>query len=448
MSKLSTPNKKIALSLQGYKGTRDFFPPEQRLKSYIYSKIHKLMHSFGYEEYNGPFVEHLELYAAKSSEEIVKEQLYSFQDKGDRTLAIRPEMTPTLARMVASKQKELVKPIRWYSIPTCMRYERPQRGRLREFDQLNVDIFGGNPLDEDVEIVLTGIEVLKALGATYNDFAVKINHRGIINSFLKNVLEIADENIAPILRLFDKKEKMSNEVFTNECKNLSLTETKILKINSFMAANIDEAIELLGEFSQEAKELKIRLDILTNLTSAKIIKYSPDIMRGFDYYTGMVFEFFDCHPANQRALFGGGRYDNLVGAFGNDEMPGVGYGAGDVALLNFMEVHGYVPKLSKQTDFCVIRFSEQDRLSALKLSMQLREQGFNIGAPVTLTKFGKQIQNAEKVGAKAVIFQGEEEINNGNFAVKWLTTGEQQILQLNNTGMQQLKSKLQEFFNS
>lgn len=448
MSKLSTQNKKMALSLQGYKGTRDFFPPEQRLKSYIYAKIHKLMHSYGYEEYNGPFVEHLELYAAKSSEEIVKDQLYSFQDKGDRTLAIRPEMTPTLARMVASKQKELIKPIRWYSIPTCMRYERPQRGRLREFDQLNVDIFGGNPLDEDVEIILTGIEILKALGATYDDFAVKINHRGIINSFLKNVIEISVDSIASILRLFDKKDKISNEVFTNECKNLSLTEDKILKINSFMAANIDEAIQLLGEYSQDAKDLKIRLDILTELTSSQVIKYSPDIMRGFDYYTGMVFEFFDRHPTNQRALFGGGRYDNLVGAFGSDEMPGVGYGAGDVALINFMEVHGYLPKLSKQTDFCVIRFSEQDRFSALKLSLQLRENGFNVESPVTLAKFGKQIQNAEKVGAKAVIFQGEDEIKNSTFAVKWLTTGEQQVFQLNSLGIQQLKSKLEEIKQS
>ena len=158
MSSNLPKNKKSVLSVQGYKGTRDFFPGDQRLRNYVYLKIHKLLKSYGYEEYDGPFVEHLELYAAKSSEEIVREQLYSFEDKGERILAIRPEMTPTLARMVASKQKELSKPIRWYSIPTCMRYERPQRGRLREFEQLNVDIFGGNPLDEDIEIILTAIE--------------------------------------------------------------------------------------------------------------------------------------------------------------------------------------------------------------------------------------------------------------------------------------------------
>lgn len=442
MSKNSQLNKKAALNTQGYKGTRDFFPPEQRLKSHIYSKIHKLMHSYGYEEYNGPIVEHLELYAAKSSEEIVKEQLYSFQDKGERTLAIRPEMTPTLARMVAARQRELIKPIRWYSIPTCMRYERPQRGRLREFDQINVDIFGGNPLDEDIEIILTGVEILRNLGASDEDFQVKINHRGIINSFLTAVLRIPVENIAPILRLFDKKEKLSADVFVSECKKLDLTEDQIHKINSFMSANIDEAILLLGTHAQAATELKSRLDILKELTSVELIKYSPDIMRGFDYYTGMVFEFFDCHPANPRALFGGGRYDNLVGAFGGDELPGVGYGAGDVALINFMEVHGYLPKLSKETDFCVIRFSEQDRLTALKLAKYLRKYEFNIEAPVTLAKFGKQIQYAEKVGAKGVVFQGDEEMQNNTFAVKWLATGEQEIFSLNENSIAELRKKI------
>ncbi|WP_158999547.1 histidine--tRNA ligase [Pigmentibacter ruber] len=442
MSKQIPQIKKTALSTQGYKGTRDFFPTDQRLKSFLNSKIHRLMMSYGYEEYAGPFVEHLELYAAKSSEEIVKDQLYSFKDKGDRTLAIRPEMTPTLARMVAAKQRELLKPIRWYSIPTCMRYERPQRGRLREFDQLNVDIFGGNPLDEDIEIILTGIDILKSLGASYQDFSVKINHRGIINSFLTKILDIDFDNIPPILRLFDKKDKLSEENFQSQCKNLNLSDENIIKINSFMNASIEETIKLLGEYSSEAKELKLRIDILKELTSAECIVYSPEIMRGFDYYTGMVFEFFDRHPANQRALFGGGRYDNLVGAFGGDELPGVGYGAGDVALLNFMEVHGYLPNLMKQTDICVLRFSEQDRMTALKLAKILRGIGLNIESPVSVSKFGKQIQYAEKIAAKAIVFQGEEEIKNQTFSVKWLKTGVQENYNLNPEGLDSFRKKV------
>jgi histidyl-tRNA synthetase len=442
MSSNLPKNKKAVLSTQGYKGTRDFFPGDQRLKNYIYSKIHKLLKSYGYEEYDGPFVEHLELYAAKSSEEIVREQLYSFKDKGERILAIRPEMTPTLARMVASKQRELSKPIRWYSIPTCMRYERPQRGRLREFDQLNVDIFGGNPIDEDIEIILSAIDTLRSVGANFEDFEVKINHRGIVNSFLEKILLISDGAIPPLFRLLDKKDKMSSDDFFIECKKLNLNQEQFHKLELFMSSSIEDAIHILGEHSRPAKELKLRLDTLIDLTSSKIIKFSPDIMRGFDYYTGMVFEVFDKHPDNNRALFGGGRYDNLIGAFGGDELPGVGYGMGDVAIMNFMEVHGLTPTLSKETDVCVIRFSESDRFDSLKLAQELRKFNLNVEAPVTLGKFGKQIQSAEKSGAKAVAFRGNEELQNNTFTVKWLATGVQDVYLNNETGYKNFADKI------
>ena len=443
MSSNLSKNKKTVLSTQGYKGTRDFFPDEQRVRSYIYSKIHKLLKSYGYEEYDGPFVEYLELYAAKSSEEIVRDQLYSFKDKGERILAIRPEMTPTLARMVASKQKELSKPIRWYSIPTCMRYERPQRGRLREFDQLNVDIFGGNPLDEDIEIILSAVDTLRCVGANFEDFEVKINHRGIINSFLGKVLLIPEEFISPLLRLLDKKDKMSSDNFLMECKKLDLDQDQIKKIDKFMSSSIEEVIDILGEHAHPAKELKLRLDALIVLTSFESIKFSPEIMRGFDYYTGMVFEVFDKHPDNNRALFGGGRYDNLVGAFGGDELPGVGYGMGDVTITNFMEVHKLIPALRKETDVCVIRFSESDRIDSLKLVQEFRKYNLNVESPITLGKFGKQIQSAEKSGAKAVAFRGNEEMQNNTFSVKWLATGVQDNYSNDESGMKKFADKIQ-----
>jgi histidyl-tRNA synthetase len=448
MSSILSKNKKTVLSTKGYKGTRDFFPADQRLKNYIYLKIHTLLKSYGYEEYNGPFVEYLELYAAKSSEEIVKEQLYSFIDKGERTLAIRPEMTPTLARMVASKQKELSKPIRWYSIPTCMRYERPQRGRLREFDQLNVDIFGGNPIDEDIEIILSAIDIMCSVGANYEDFEVKINHRGIINSFLAKILFVPEISIPQLLRLLDKKDKMSFDDFFMECKKLNLIQEQIQKLELFMSSTIEDAILILGEHSQPAKELKLRLDALIELTSTQCIKFSPEIMRGFDYYTGMVFEVFDKHPNNNRALFGGGRYDNLIGAFGGDELPGVGYGMGDVAITNFMEVHGLMPVLNKETDVCVIRFSESDLIDSLKLVREIRKFNLNVEAPVTVSKLGKQIQNAEKSGAKAVAFRGNEELRNNTFAVKWLATGLQEIYSNDNIGFQNFAERIHKINHS
>jgi histidyl-tRNA synthetase len=429
---------KIVLSTQGYRGTRDFYPEDQRLKSYIYNKIHSVMKSFGYEEYEGPFVEPLELYAAKSSEEIVKEQLYSFIDKGERSLAIRPEMTPTLARMVAAKQRELTKPIRWYSIPTCMRFERPQRGRLREFDQLNVDIFGGNPLDEDIEILLTIVELFKKIGANTENFTIKINHRAIINCFLHEKLNISKDGISPILRLLDKRDKLTKEIFIEECQKLNLNLEQIGLIEQFLQANINDIVQLLQGSSDQsiAEQMKLRIETVNTITNSNCVCFAPDIMRGFDYYTGMIFEVYDTHPDNRRALCGGGRYDNLVGAFGGQELSGIGFGMGDVAITNFMEVHNLIPSLQKESDVSVLRFSENDRIHTLKLAASLRNLNLNVESCVTLTKFGKQIQQAEKIGVKVVVFCGDEEIKNNKFAAKWLKTGEQEIFDNNELGFE------------
>lgn len=418
--------KKIFLSTQGYRGTRDFYPNDIRLRKFLYDKIHTVLQSFSYEEYDGPFLEPLELYAAKTSEEIVRDQLYSFEDRGERQIAIRPEMTPTLARMVAARYQELPKPIRWYSIPTCMRFERPQRGRLREFNQLNVDLFGGNPFDEDVEILLTIVKIFQSLGASYDDFEIRINHRGLVNDFLTHVLQLSDDAHPPLLRLFDKKDKMEDNEFYLECQKLGLTDNQIKKIEHFLTTDLDHMTELFGQKTEFLESLKTRLNMLSSLTQqANCIKFSPSVMRGFDYYTGIVFEVFDTHPTNRRALFGGGRFDNLVSAFGVDPLPGIGYGASDVALLNFLEVHELLPKLEKNVDVCILRFQESDRLSQFDLAQMLRAHGVSVECIINDTKFGKQIAHANRIGAKAVAFRGEDEIKNQTFVVKWLATGEQ-----------------------
>lgn len=423
------------LSTQGYRGTRDFFPQDQRLRSYIYSQIHKTLQSFGYEEYGGPFVEPLELYAAKSSEEIVRDQLYSFVDRGERKLAIRPEMTPTLARMVASKQRELSKPIRWYSIPTCMRFERPQRGRLREFDQLNVDILGGVPLDEDVEILLTCISLLKGFGAKDTDFEIKINHRGIINSFFDHILKLNGSVVTSLLRLLDKRDKITQDEFVTECEKLNLNPEQIKNLEQFLILDIDGIISLLGEAnSTAAVEIKQRLDIVKKIAGSNSVMFSPTIMRGFNYYTGMVFEVFDTDPSNRRAMFGGGRFDNLVGSFSGEQLSGIGYGMGDVAISNFLEVHGLLPDLKKTMDVSVVRFSEGDRIAALELSQNLRNSGLKVECSVVNSKFGKQIQSAEKSGARMVAFRGQDELSQNTFAVKWLDRGEQEIFSYTQEG--------------
>lgn len=419
------------LSTQGYRGTRDFHPDLQRLRTWMYGHLKDVLESYGYEEYAGPILEPLELYASKSSEEIVSEQLYSFEDRGGRKVGIRPEMTPTLARMVAAKAKELIRPIRWYSIPTCMRYERPQRGRLREFDQLNVDVFGGNPFDEDVEVLLTCYDLLIRLGAKASDFEIRINHRGLVDDLLFGVLKLNNTQKSSILRLLDKKDKLTPEAFREEAGKLWLSATDIETLEIFTSKPLSELRPLLADKTTHLDALEERLNCLHRLIPEQCVRFDASIMRGFDYYTGLVFEIYDNHPDNRRALFGGGRYDNLVGAFGVEPLPGIGYGVSDVSLLNFLEVHGLNPNLKRKTEVAVIRFSEQDRLASLDLSRALREAGVNVETTLSSAKFGKQIQWAERTGAHAVLFRGEDELKNNSFACKWLATGVQETFALN-----------------
>jgi histidyl-tRNA synthetase len=430
------------LSTQGYRGTRDFYPAELRLRTWVYGVVRKVLESFGYEEYAGPIVEPFELYAAKSSEEIVADQLYHMVDRGDRRIAIRPEMTPTLARMVAAKYHQTPRPIRWYSIPTCMRYERPQRGRLREFDQLNVDVFGGTGVDEDVEIILTGVEILTALGARPGDFEVRVNHRGLVNDFLYGTLGVPAERKAEMLRLLDKRDKMDGAQFAAEGERLGLDANQRDRLEAFLAAPASEIAQFVEGRDEGAQALLQRLKVLEALLPPGVVKFDASVMRGFDYYTGLVFEVYDTAPENRRALFGGGRYDNLVGAFGVEPLPGIGYGAGDVGLLNFLEVHGLVPDLGKGTDVNVLRFGEADRLTALELARMLRGLGLRVEAPLTAQKFGKQIQAAEKSGALAVAFRGDTEIEAGTFAVKWLATGAQENFTCDDDGTGAFLAKL------
>jgi histidyl-tRNA synthetase len=397
----------------------------------MYGHIKNVLEGYGYEEYAGPILEPLELYASKSSEEIVSEQLYSFEDRGGRKVGIRPEMTPTLARMVASRAKELIRPIRWYSIPTCMRYERPQRGRLREFDQLNVDVFGGTPLDEDVEVLLTCHDLMVRLGAKATDFEIRVNHRGLIDDLLFGVLKLNNSQKSAILRLLDKKDKLSAEAFREEAAKLWLSPSDISTLEQFMSKPLSELRPMMADKTTHLDALSDRLACLQNLIPPECIRFDASIMRGFDYYTGIVFEIYDNHPENRRALFGGGRYDNLVGAFGTDPLPGIGYGVSDVSLLNFLEVHNLTPVLNRNTEVAVIRFSEADRDSALQLARALRDNGLKVETTLSNTKFGKQIQWAERTGAKAVVFRGEDELKNGTFACKWLSTGVQDVYAMN-----------------
>ena len=419
--------QKKKMSTQPYRGTKDHFPEDRRLIQWIFDIWHKTSEAFGYEEYAGPFLEPIELYLSKTSEEIVNEQLYHVHDKGERHLAIRPEMTPTLARMVASRVGQLVKPIRLFSIAACMRYERPQKSRLRQFDQFNLDVLGGEPMDEDVEVLLTIVHMLRQLGARGSDYRIKLNHRGVVNDFLAG-LSLPKESHVKALRLMDHLPKMSKESFMDSLAELGATEEDCQKIFGFMTGDLALAKSYLDTENPHITYLE---KILGRLKEAcpmdeEVFVFAPEVMRGFDYYTGVVFEVFDNHPENRRALFGGGRYDDLVGSFGGEPLSGVGYGVSEISLINFMKTHELLPALKKKVDVFVFGLCEKASGPLLSLAMELRSKDLKVEQAMGQRKPAKLFAMADKLGAKVAIFMGEDELSKGVFCVKFLATKEQQ----------------------
>ena len=320
------------LSTQPYKGTRDFYPQEMRLRNWFFGVIRNVLETSAFDEYNGPMLESLDLYAAKSGEEIANEQTYNFIDRGERRLAIRPEMTPTVARMVAGKMGELNFPLKWFSIPNMYRYERPQRGRLREFWQINVDIFGCDGYEADLECIQSAINILRAYGADASMFTVHINNRRFFNDVIAAIAGTDAEGAKKVSKVIDRKNKVPRENYERDLTELGLSAEQIGRIDALYTMHVKEATALCPD-SVGSKELCDLFDALEKTGLDEYCVFDFGIIRGLDYYTGTVFEVFDNAPENNRAMFGGGRYDNLVGLFvKNAKISGVGYGMGDVTL--------------------------------------------------------------------------------------------------------------------
>lgn len=402
------------LSLEPYKGTRDFYPPEQFIQNYIFSVWKKVVESYGYLEYNASLLEETALYKAKSGEEIVDEQTYSFIDRGGRDVTIRPEMTPTVARMVAQKRKELTFPLRWYSIPNLFRYERPQRGRLREHWQLNVDMFGVDSVEADMEIIRVAYDIMIAFGAKPESFEIRLNNRRMVNYLLRHYLELSETEGHAVSKLIDRKNKMSGEEFLAKATELIGERAKKLLV-VLNVKSLDELGDKVPD-DQGAVELS---SIISKLTEAGIknIVFDPSLMRGFDYYTGTVFEVFDLSPTNNRSVFGGGRYDDLVGLFEVEKVSGIGFGVGDVTTRDFLETYNLLPEYHPpvQLYICHLEGYIED---ANKLARYLREQGINVEVDLTDRQVTKQVKTADKEKIPYVLVLGEEEVKSGKYKVK------------------------------
>lgn len=410
----------MALSKQPYKGTRDFFPTQMRLRNYIFGKWAQVSESFGYEPYDGPILEEVDLYLAKSGEELINEQIYSFRDRGDRHVAIRPEMTPTVARMVAQIHREVAKPLRWYSIPNLMRYEKMQKGRLREFWQYNADIFGAEEYG-DFEIIQMAISLLQSFGANQNHFEVLINDRRLVDFVFKELIALDETATKKLYKLVDKKNKMPPEKFSAEVQAITQDDQKTAvfedyselrtgaQIHAFVLKHRpDEAIE---NFPAAAPLLRL----IARLEEYKLIEYvrfDASIVRGLDYYTGMVFEIFDKHPDNRRAVAGGGAYANLLQIFSEPALAGVGIGLGEVPLTEFLKSHNLLRDFSRPAlDVLVTYQTHRAEKFAYHFAQNLRDAGFKAELMFGETKIKKVFSQADRKEVRFIAFFGDEEVS-------------------------------------
>ncbi len=399
--------RRVRLSTEPYKGVRDFYPEDQFLLRHIFEHMERVCELFGYEEYGASVLEPAELYRGKTSEEIVNEQTYTFTDRGDREVTLRPEMTPTLARMVAARVREIPLPARWYSISNIFRYERPQRGRLREHWQLNADLLGASGIEADAEVIAVAHSILRSLGAEERDFEIRVSDRRIIDAIYDTV-GIAADMRAAATRLLDRRAKIGD--FEEQLAALLGDSGKTEKL-----------LEQLEHTTSTAylEELRTQLELM----GVRNMVVDTKITRGFDYYTGMVFEVFDTDESNRRSIFGGGRYDNLLGLFGGESIPAVGFGMGDVTTRDFLETHNLIPAYVPVTELMLCIVEKSALPHALRLAQELRRQDVAVAVNFSDKRVGDQIRQADKMKVPFVIAVGTQERESGRYTIKNLSTG-------------------------
>ena len=420
------------LSTQSYKGARDYFPEDKRLQNYIFKVWHATAQSFGYEEYGAPLLEPLDIYTAKSGQELAGEQTYLFTDRGGRQVAIRPEMTPSISRMVASRRQELAMPARLYSIANFMRYERPQRGREREFWQLNADLFGTEGPWADAEIIEFGYRSIMNFGAREDMFTVRVNNRQLINQLMSGFLGLDVIGAQMMTRLLDRKNKISPEAFREQAIEIFGSEEAKAGLPKLAQLISMRSVDDLPEELADSPSVQQLRQVMTLLRQKGIgnAMFDVTLMRGLDYYTGTVFEFFDNSPENNRALFGGGRYDGLVGLFGVEPVATVGVGLGATTMQQFLEVHELLPKLTTHTDVYIIAVDAASLGGADALARTLRSEGVRAELDFSGRKLDKQLKTALKKNIPFVAFVGEEEVASGVYTIKNLIESTEQKVSL------------------
>lgn len=408
--------------VQPLKGTRDFYPKDMAIRTWLYNQLRQVSEKFGYQEYEGPFLEPIELYAAKSGEELVKEQSFVFPDRGGDLITLRPELTPTLARMVAQRQKQLVYPLRWWSFGPFWRYERPQKGRSREFFQWNIDMVGVDAPEADAELIAIAVEFFRKVGLSPAQVQILVNDRRLMDGEF-NRLGISLERRSEVLRLIDRRDKMRPDEWKNYAQDIGLDTAQF---------NALQTLLLEDDLWRKSEEMQRLFIALKALGASEYVKYAPHIIRGLDYYTGTVFEAWDVE-GEFRAMFGGGRYDNLVADVGGDALPGVGFAMGDVVITLILKKYGLLPKeLNASPARVLVTVFDAEMLPAsFKLATELRQAGINVICYPEAIKLAKQFKYADRIGAHVVLIAGPDEQKAGQVTIKDLRAGTQTTVERN-----------------
>lgn len=402
------------------KGTRDFYPEDMAVRSWLYATVAKVSRSFGYEEYEGPLLEPLELYAAKSGDELVKEQSFVFEDRGGNLVTLRPELTPSLARMIAQRQRQLVFPLRWWSFGPFWRYERPQKGRTREFFQWNIDLIGSASIAADVELISVIIAFFKNVGLQPEEVRVFVNNRQLIESELRSI-DIGQEKLNVVFKLIDKRDKLNPTDWEAYALELGLTPPQI-----------DGLIKILQDKNlwMKSKTLSDLFTLLDSLQLASFVEFAPHIIRGLDYYTGTVFEAQSIAGRVRRSILGGGRYDNLLADVGGQSLPAVGFAMGDLVITLLLQEMGKIPdKLKTSPASILVTIFDKDYLvQSMTLAQELRESCLDVCLYPEAEKLDKQIKYADRRGIPIAIIVGPDEVNNNQVTVKNLITRGQRTI--------------------
>jgi len=402
------------------KGARDFYPREMAILTWLYNTARDVSESFGFQEYDGPFLETIELYAAKSGEELVKEQSFVFSDRGGNLITLRPELTPTLVRMVAQRQHQLTYPLRWWSFGPFWRYERPQKGRSREFFQWNIDLIGINSPEGDAELAAIIATFFRKTGLSPNQVTILINNRRLMDKEL-NKLMVSQSDHHKVFQLIDRRAKMDQADWEQYAIEAGLNSKQLDGLKTLLSDN---------ELWKNSHELVRFFSAIDSLGFSDYVCYAPHVIRGLDYYTGTVFEAQDLKGVVKRSILGGGRYDNLLADVGGDPLPGVGFAMGDMVISLILEKYNLIPDgIGKSpAQVLVTVFGDEQINASLSIAAELRENGIKVNCYPEFTKLGKQFRFADRIDVEFVIVLGPDEISNNQVTIKHLKTGDQKSI--------------------